>query len=126
MDTMAREVLARMRWRLWIAKGVVLGLLASASAAIVLLLMQPAAWRMQWPALEGTRYWSYLGLGLLTIMSLLMLLGGHRQGRAVLVAVAVAVMAFEALVLGIGPHLLRVPVATALAWWAGGVIQPRR
>ena len=126
MDTLARDILARLRWRTFVAKGVLLGLLASASAAIVLLLMQPDVWRMQWPGLAGTRYWAYLGLGALTMGSLLMALGGHRHARRALVAVALAVLGFEALVMGPGPHLLRVPFATLLAFWASGVIRPRQ
>ena len=125
MDTVTRDIFSRLRWREWIAKGVLLGLLASATAGLVLLCMRMELWFEQWPMLRGAGWWVYFGLGLMTTVSLLMTLARHRHARTALLISAALVLMFEAFLLGPGIHMARVPIATALAWWASSVLPPR-
>ncbi len=125
MDTVTRDIVRRLPWREWIAKGVLLGLLASATAGLVLFCLKMELWLEQWPMLRGIGWWVYLGLGVLTMVSLLMTLARHRHARATLLVAATLVLMFEVFLLGPGVHMARVPIATALAWWASMVLPPR-
>ena len=125
MDTVTRDIVSRLRWREWIAKGVLLGLLASATAGLVLLYLRMELWFEHWPMLRGTGWWVYFGLGVLTLISLLLTLARHRHARTGLLVSAALMLMFEAFLLGPGFHLARVPIATALAWWASSVLPPR-
>lgn len=118
MDSVSRDILRRLRWRQWIAKGILLGLLASTSVALFLIATQPAVWQQRWPALVGTAYQVYLGIGAMTLVSLLTALGRWRHGPALIILAALVALAFEWTVLGAGPHLLRLPLAAVLGFWA--------
>lgn len=122
MDAMTRDILARLRWRQWIAKGTLLGLLAATSAGTWLIAMRADPWQRKWPTLIGPAHGAYVGLGVLTAITLLLTLGKFRHAVPVLIAVGAIVLVFEWVVLGTGLHLLRVPLATALAVWASRVI----
>ncbi|MBK8284539.1 MAG: hypothetical protein IPK97_06425 [Ahniella sp.] len=125
MDTVTRDILSRLRWREWIAKGVLLGLLGSATAGLLLLFLRMELWFEQWPMLRGTGWWVYLGLGVLTTTSLVLTLVRHRYARPSLLISAALILLFETFLFGVGFHLARVPIATALAWWASSVLPPR-
>lgn len=118
MDAMAREVLRRLRWRQWIAKGVLLGLLAATTMALILILTQTALWQQRWPALVGTAFQVYVGIGVATWISLLTALARWRRSPLLIVLVALVALVFEVMVLGLGGHLLRLPVAALLGVWA--------
>ncbi|AVP95800.1 hypothetical protein C7S18_00670 [Ahniella affigens] len=118
MDSVTRDILRRLRWRQWVAKGILLGLLAATSVALLLIATEPATWQQRWPALVGTAYQVYLGIGVLTLISLLVALGRWRHSPVLIVLAAFVAIGFELLVLGPGPHLLRLPLAAALGYWA--------
>jgi len=122
MDAMTRDILARLRWRQWIAKGSLLGLLAATTAGTWLIAMRADPWQRKWPALIGPAHGAYVGLGVLTAVTLLLALGKFRFALPLLIVVGAIVLVFEWIVLGPGLHLVRVPLATALAVWATRVI----
>lgn len=118
MDAMGRDIMRRLPWRKWIAKGVLLGLLASTSVALYLIAAKAELWQQRWPGLVGTAYQVYLGIGGFTLISLLTALARWRHSPILILLATIVAIAFELSVLGAGPHLLRLPIAGGLGFWA--------
>jgi hypothetical protein len=117
MDNPTRVAWRRLPWRQWLAKGTLLGLCAATVLGLAAFATQREAAVLRHPLLADW-WWTYIGLGVCTLLALLAVMSRLRSGIGVLILLSAAVFAFESQVLGWGLHLLRIPLSLMLAIWA--------
>jgi len=123
MQSPQREAWARLPWRRWVGRGVLLGLAAALLVGVVALLdarepliARHAGLAVWWPA--------YVALSVAGFVAVAALLARWRYALPALATVQLAQFIAEAALIGWGPHLLRIPVVLGLAAWASHVRGP--
>jgi hypothetical protein len=122
MQSPAREAWRRLPWTRWLARGTLLGLCAATVLALAIFPNQRETLVIRHPLLAQT-WWIYMALGAATLLTLLAVLSRLRHAAAAMALLSVIVLVFELLVLGTGPHLLRIPVSLLLVIWADRVLR---
>lgn len=117
MRAPAREAWRRLPWRRWIAGGILLGLAAASVLGVVALWIRREWLLIAHPGLADT-WILYLGLGGAQLLALVALLARRRHALRAVVLLSALIFAFEALQIGLGLHLLRLPAALLLVLWA--------
>lgn len=64
-----------------------------------------------------------MALGAGTLLTLLAVLSRLRNAMPAVILTSMAVFGFESLVLGLGPHLLRIPLSLLLVAWANRALE---
>jgi hypothetical protein len=117
MHPPAREAWRRLPWRRWVARGALLGLCAATALALAAIYTQRAALVARHALLAPT-WWIYIALGASTLLALLAVLSRLRHAMPAVILLSALAFVFEMIVLGPGPHLLRIPVSLLLVMWA--------
>jgi hypothetical protein len=124
MQPSTREVWRRLPWQRWLARGALLGLCAATVLALAAIFTQRASLVTRHPLLAQT-WWIYLALGLATLLSLLAVLSRLRHAVLAVAILSAVAFVFESLVLGFGPHLMRIPLSLLLVIWADRALRVR-
>lgn len=99
------------------ARGILLGLCGATVFGIAAFVTQRAAVIAAHPGLAGA-WLFYVGLGVASLLALIAMLARRRHALPALALVSVVVFVFEALQIGWGLHLARIPIALILVFWA--------
>ncbi len=113
----AREAWRRLAWRRWIARGILLGICAATAFGIAALSIHRESVIIAHPNLAGA-WILYLGLAGASLLALVALLARRRYALRSVILISAPIFAFEAVQIGWGLHLLRIPVALLLVLWA--------
>jgi hypothetical protein len=123
MPNPAREAWRRLPWRRWCARGTLFGLCSANALALAAFIVQRDDAVRRYPGLADS-WWLFVLLGAANLIALLAILSRLPRAVPVLIAINVAALLFELWALGVGPHLLRIPLSLSLALIAERMLRP--